>query len=320
MLSRILPIQTSAKPSADPKSVPLGTSHAAPPENSQSKPQMIDPIWIKCISECISDDLPMFSSLLSKIRSEQGKASKNKDNPFVNARFDDKSQLYLNNDGKIIIPDSLRPSILLNFHGLVQSGHPSLKISLERLKESDFYWPSMIPDMTRHVKSCPSCQKTAPVLKTKIPSSGTLWSDRPFSKIHVDTIGPLPKDQQDFSFVLVFVDSFTRYTILVPLIKLNAQETAYALVWNVCAIFGIPLSIHSDNGPEFANAIFHGLCDLLAIESSHSVPHHSQSNGLVERRHRDILQKSQETPDRFQRLRQLVDLHSVSSVADERNS
>ncbi|KAL0225034.1 hypothetical protein RCL1_002946 [Eukaryota sp. TZLM3-RCL] len=290
MLSRILPIQTSAKPSADPKSVPLGTSHAAPPENSQSKPQMIDPIWIKCISECISDDLPMFSSLLSKIRSEQGKAFKNKDNPFVNARFDDKSQLYLNNDGKIIIPNSLRPSILLTFHGLVQSGHPSLKISLERLKESDFYWPSMIPDMTRHVKSCPSCQKTAPVLKTKIPSSGTLWSDRPFSKIHVDTIGPLPKDQQDFSFVLVFVDSFTRYTILVPLIKLNAQETAYALVWNVCAIFGIPLSIHSDNGPEFANAIFHGLCDLLAIESSHSVPHHSQSNGLVERRHRDILQ------------------------------
>ncbi|KAL0209554.1 hypothetical protein RCL1_008392 [Eukaryota sp. TZLM3-RCL] len=160
---------------------------------------------------------------MSKIRSEQGKAFKNKDNLLVNARFDDKSQLYLNNDGKIIIPDSLRPSILLNFHGLVQSGHPSLKISLERLKESDFYWPSMIPDMTRHVKSCPSCQKTAPVLKTKIPSSGTLWSDRPFSKIHVDTIGPLPKDQQDFSFVLVFVDSFTRYTILVPLIKLNAQ-------------------------------------------------------------------------------------------------
>ncbi|KAL0212942.1 hypothetical protein RCL1_006568 [Eukaryota sp. TZLM3-RCL] len=148
----------------------------------------------------------------------------------------------------------------------------------------------MIPDMTRHVKSCPSRQKTATVLKTKIPSSRTLWSDRPFSKIHVDTIGPLPKDQQDFSFVLVFVDSFTRYTILVPLIKLNAQETAYALVWNVCAIFGIPLSIHSNNGPEFANAIFHGLCDLLAIESSHSVPHHSQSNGLVERRHRDILQ------------------------------
>ncbi|KAL0211611.1 hypothetical protein RCL1_005237 [Eukaryota sp. TZLM3-RCL] len=238
---------------------------------------MIDPVWIKCISECISDDLPLFSSLLSKIRSEQGKVSKNKDNFFVNARFDDKSQLYLNNDGKIIIPDSLRPSILLNFHGLVQSGHPSLKISLERLKESDFYWPSMIPDMTRHVKSCPLCQKTAPVLKTKIQSSGTLWSDRPFSKLHVDTIGPLPKDQQDFSFVLVFVDSFTRYTILVPLIKLNVQETAYALVWNVCAIFSIRLSIHSDNGPEFANAIFHGLCDLLAIESSHSVPHNSKA-------------------------------------------
>ncbi|KAL0213433.1 hypothetical protein RCL1_007059 [Eukaryota sp. TZLM3-RCL] len=191
----------------------------------------------------------------------------------------------------------LPPPLLPLPIGLVQSGHPSLKTSLDRLKESDFFWPSMIADMSRHVQCCPSCQKTSPVRKPNIPFSGTLWSDRPFSSVHVDTIGPLPKDQQDFSFVLVFVDSFTRYTILVPLTKLNAQESAYALVWNVCAIFGIPLAIHSDNGPEFANAIFRGLCDILAIESSNSVPHYSQSNGLVERRHRDILQKSQKTSD-----------------------
>ncbi|KAL0227851.1 hypothetical protein RCL1_003994 [Eukaryota sp. TZLM3-RCL] len=279
MLSRILPDKPHANPDDSP--VPIGSLHVPPSENYKSI-QQIDPVWIKCISECISNDLPLFSSLLSKIRSEQVKAFKNKDKTLVMARWDDKSQLYLNKDNKIIIPEALRSTILLNFHGLVQSGHPSLKTSLDRLKESDFFWPSMIADMSRHVQCCPSCQKTSPVRKPNIPFTGTLWSDRPFSSVHVDTIGPLPKDQQDFSFVLVFVDSFTRYTILVPLTKLNAQESAYALVWNVCAIFGIPLAIHSDNGPEFANAIFRGLCDILAIESSNSVPHYSQSNGLVE--------------------------------------
>ncbi|KAL0210650.1 hypothetical protein RCL1_005086 [Eukaryota sp. TZLM3-RCL] len=296
MLFRILPDKPHANPDDSP--VPIGSLHVPPSENYKSI-QQIDPVWIKCISECISNDLPLFSSLLSKIRSEQVKAFKNKDKTLVMARWDDKSQLYLNKDNKIIIPEALRSTILLNFHGLVQSGHPSLKTSLDRLKESDFFWPSMIADMSHHVQCCPSCQKTSPVRKPNIPFTGTLWSDRPFSSVHVDTIGPLPKDQQDFSFVLVFVDSFTRYTILVPLTKLNAQESAYALVWNVCAIFGIPLAIHSDNGPEFANAIFRGLCDILAIESSNSVPHYSQSNGLVERRHRDILQKSQKTSDRF---------------------
>ncbi|KAL0212406.1 hypothetical protein RCL1_006032 [Eukaryota sp. TZLM3-RCL] len=148
----------------------------------------------------------------------------------------------------------------------------------------------MVTDMEDHVRRCPACQKTAPIPSLKVPLSGSLWADRPFSRLNVDTIGPLPKDIQDHQFVLVFVDSFTRYTILVPLKKLNALETAYALVWNVCAIFGIPLCIHSDNGPEFANAVFRGVCDQLAIEYSNSIPHYSQSNGLVERRHRDILQ------------------------------
>ncbi|KAL0230875.1 hypothetical protein GEMRC1_010280 [Eukaryota sp. GEM-RC1] len=62
------------------------------------------------------------------------------------------------------------------------------------------------------------------------------------------------------------------------------------LVWDVIAIFGIPFCIHSDNGTEFANAIFEAICNLLAIEVSRSIPHFSQSNGLVERRHRDVLQ------------------------------
>ncbi|KAL0213444.1 hypothetical protein RCL1_007070 [Eukaryota sp. TZLM3-RCL] len=177
MLSRILPDKPHANPDDSP--VPIGSLHVPPSENYKSI-QQIDPVWIKCISECISNDLPLFSSLLSKIRSEQVKAFKNKDKTLVMARWDDKSQLYLNKDNKIIIPEALRSTILLNFHGLVQSGHPSLKTSLDRLKESDFFWPSMIADMSRHVQCCPSCQKTSPVRKPNIPFSGTLWSDRPF--------------------------------------------------------------------------------------------------------------------------------------------
>ncbi|KAL0218671.1 hypothetical protein P9112_004324 [Eukaryota sp. TZLM1-RC] len=48
--------------------------------------------------------------------------------------------------------------------------------------------------------------------------------------------------------------------------------------------------IHSDNGPEFANETFKIVCNRLAIEMSNSIPHYSESNGLVERKHRDVLQ------------------------------
>ncbi|KAL0212482.1 hypothetical protein RCL1_006108 [Eukaryota sp. TZLM3-RCL] len=151
----------------------------------------------------------------------------------------------------------------------------------------------------------PGMSKTANVPKLKVTPSGTLWADRPFSRLFVDTIGPLPTDIQSRAYVLVFIDSFTRYTILVPFEELNAQEVAYVLVWNVCAIFGI----HSDNGPELANAVFRGVCNLLAVEVSSSIPHFSQSNGLVERRHRDIPSNS------FVSLQNLVTGSTTSAAA-----
>ncbi|KAL0228012.1 hypothetical protein RCL1_004155 [Eukaryota sp. TZLM3-RCL] len=83
MLSRILPDKPHANPDDSP--VPIGSLHVPPTENYKLT-QQIDPVWIKCISECISNDLPLFSSLLSKIGSEQAKAFKNKDKTLVMAR------------------------------------------------------------------------------------------------------------------------------------------------------------------------------------------------------------------------------------------
>ncbi|KAL0231407.1 hypothetical protein GEMRC1_010811 [Eukaryota sp. GEM-RC1] len=242
------------------------------------------------LTPVVLDDLPMFSSWISKIRLEQLTAIENNDPLLSNVSIDPNSQLYLSNKGKIIIPEALRNTILYNLHGLTHAGHPSAKDSLDRLAKSDFVWPGMHKDMKRHVATCPSCQKTAPVPRKQLPSTGSPWADKPFAKMHVDTIGPLPADNLENKYLVVFIDAFTRYSILVPLIDLNANETANALIWNVCSIFGIPYKIHSDNGPEFANATFIATCNLLDIEVSKSIPMLSQSNGLVERRHRDILQ------------------------------
>ncbi|KAL0215938.1 hypothetical protein P9112_008122 [Eukaryota sp. TZLM1-RC] len=111
-----------------------------------------------------------------------------------------------------------------------------------------------------------------------------------FARLNVDTIGPLNTDSDGNKYLLVFVDSFTGYSILVPLKELNALETTDVLIWNVCAIFGIPMLIHNDNGPEFANETFKIVCNRLAIETSNSIPHYSELNGLVKRKHRDALQ------------------------------
>ncbi|KAL0208106.1 hypothetical protein P9112_010693 [Eukaryota sp. TZLM1-RC] len=291
MLSRNIDLdQNEEAPSICSINIPdtLLSNYEIPPLDDDSDSDLEDIPSISSLSR--HQDLPIFSSWFSKIRSEQQIAKNNNDSLFENAILDENTQIWKNNKNKILIPKSLRKQALLLIHGLVQFGHPSKNDSLHKLSKSDFYWPNMRKDLINHVKRCPTCQKTAPVKRSKTPSTGSLWADRPFARLNVDTIGPLNSDNEGNKYLLVFVDSFTGYTILVPLKELNALETADALIWNVCAIFGIPMLIHSDNGPEFANKTFKIVCNRLAIEMSNSIPHYSESNGLVERKHRDVLQ------------------------------
>ncbi|KAL0226546.1 hypothetical protein P9112_013870 [Eukaryota sp. TZLM1-RC] len=133
-------------------------------------------------------------------------------------------------------------------------------------------------------------EKTKPVPKLHVPQTGLLWAYIPFARVNADVIGPLPEDQEGYKYILVFIDSFFRFTIIVNLKVINANLTADALIWKVCAIFGIPFQIHSNNGPEFSKAVFDELSKFLSIEVSKSIPRFSQSNRLVARRHRDFLQ------------------------------
>ncbi|KAL0235191.1 hypothetical protein GEMRC1_001773 [Eukaryota sp. GEM-RC1] len=262
------------------------------PTDEDTEYQTLSTESIDMIDDALINKSKLFDAWLSKVRSTQVEAIKNNDPLFQHPStwFNEEFQLYMNSNNKILIPSALVKTTLNHLHGFPHAGHPSIKDSIDRLKSSDYFWPSMINDMKTHCKQCPACQKTAPLAKTTIKSSGNLWSDKPFAKMNVDTIGPLPTDTSGNIYLLVFIDSFTRFTILCPLKELNAHETAYSLVCNVCAIFGIPDLIHSDNGKEFANHVFNDVCKQFDITTNKSIPSFSPSNGLVERRHRDILQ------------------------------
>ncbi|KAL0208260.1 hypothetical protein P9112_010847 [Eukaryota sp. TZLM1-RC] len=197
----------------------------------------------------------------------------------------------MTHDNKIVIPKSLIKDTLNLLHGLLQGGHPSKAESLNKLRNSDYWWPNMLTDMNKHVQEYPSCQKIKPVPKLHVPPTGSLWADRPFARVNADVIGCLPGDLEHYKYILVFIDSFSRFTIIVPLKEINANFTADALIWKVCAIFVIPCQIHSDNEPEFSKAaVFDELSKFSGIEVSKSISSFSQSNSIIERQHRDILQ------------------------------
>jgi Integrase core domain len=64
--------------------------------------------------------------------------------------------------------------------------------------------------------------------------------------LNIDFIGPFP----DGGFILVFVDTFTRWVELFPTIDATAALAAQALLQHFRR-FGAPSQLRSDNRPQF---------------------------------------------------------------------
>ena len=78
---------------------------------------------------------------------------------------------------------------------------------------------------------------------------GTIESRGPWDTLSVDIVGPLPADRRH-EFVIVFVDCFSRYTVLVPASNHTADTVSDALLRHVMPYFGTPRRLLSDRGRE----------------------------------------------------------------------
>ena len=67
--------------------------------------------------------------------------------------------------------------------------------------------------------------------------------------VGIDTMGPLNTDIYGFSYVLVFVDAMSRYTVLIPLVSKDSKECARKLLEYVCS-YGKPQQLRSDNAGQ----------------------------------------------------------------------
>ena len=90
----------------------------------------------------------------------------------------------------------------------------------------------------------------------------------------------------EHNYALVSVYSFSRWPTVVPLRTKSAQEVAFALL-NIFADRHVPHTIRNDKGHEF-EAEVNELCDLFGIRRVLVDVGTSNSNGIVERLHREV--------------------------------
>ena len=88
--------------------------------------------------------------------------------------------------------------------------------------------------------------------------------------------------------MLTCVDRFIRWPEAIPIKDIRAETVADAFFGGWVARFGTPATITTDRGAQFESRLWDTLCNQFGITRNRTTSYHPQSNGMVERFHRQL--------------------------------
>lgn len=192
-----------------------------------------------------------------------------------------------------VIPDAapeLRTLALAFAHDHPMSGHGSAERTVQRLHDAHITWARVSADVSAYVNSCLPCQRHKAGRQPR--RHGLLQhvpATAPMERVEIDLLD-LPKSFGDgFTRVLICVDVFTRYAVLVPLKDGTAQSVLQALQLHLFGRLGLPAILQFDGGRSFDNALLTSFLARHGVEAHRTTPYNHKSNGVVERANRTVL-------------------------------
>ena len=153
---------------------------------------------------------------------------------FIKERFDK------------VEPDD-KDFLMNHFHLMNHQGPDQL---FRHLFYNCFYWSTMRKDCDTIVANCRECLSYN---VWRIGPLTTITASLPFDHVAIDLFGPFTPTPDGYTFILLLVDIFTRFTLLAPLLRKNAECTAAALYMMFCN-FGFPKIIQSDIAKNALNS------------------------------------------------------------------
>jgi hypothetical protein len=110
----------------------------------------------------------------------------------------------------------------------------------------------------------------------------------------IDTVGPFPRDDEGFIYIVVIIDNFTRYVTLHRCVDTTARAAGTAVL-DHCCIYDVQKVIHTNNGSQYVNALISTLTKLFNVKHNLSIAYSSQENervyvgeGICERVNREV--------------------------------
>ena len=202
---------------------------------------------------------------------------------YINARqfIVENKIIYFKNEHKKVpfVPAALRQRLLYEYHCGTCSAHLGSRKVLGAL-EKKYFWPAMHNDVHTYVHGCLDClrrkgRRTEQGRRIPLPK-GT-----PFQVVASDIFGPLPTTQRQNRFVLVFIDHFTKWPVIIPTPNITAESFVRYFHDNWITQFGCPNRLITDGGPQFIADITKEFCEKYSINKTIATAYHPQSNGIA---------------------------------------
>jgi len=169
-----------------------------------------------------------------------------------------------------------------------QVGHFGVEKTVNLILDKGFRWPYLRQHVKSFIKKCPCCQMMSQIKPAIHTRPFTTSTYNPMESLNMDTMGPLPPDEDGNTAILVIIDRFSRWIELIPAKDTTAKSAALALLKHI-GRYGTPAQLLSDGGSQYVNTIISELLTLIGIEHEITIAYSKEENSIVERSNKEVL-------------------------------
>ncbi len=170
-------------------------------------------------------------------------------------------------------------------------GHAGVLVTLGRVLRANKEWAPrsvMIENIDQFISGCSVCQKFRK-RHNRRTNERFVIEGNPFTELSVDILKLPKRDCNNNLYVVVIVDSFSRWVSLEAVPDKTALSAARAII-RAIGNFGVPLKIRSDGGKEFVNSILASMEYIMGVKHHKTMPYHHEGNSLAEKANRAVLE------------------------------
>lgn len=183
---------------------------------------------------------------------------------------------------QLCIPRKFRRDILYAYHDCIAGGgHQGTERTVEALR-TKYFWPNMWTDVHNYIKTCETCQQSKDSKHQKPVPLHPLPIEDVFARWHMDFL-ELPATPDKYRYVLLMVDSYSKWCEAFPLKTMEATEVARILVNEIFSRYGACRTLVSDRAQNFMSKLVEAVSALFDVSRHYTSSYHAETNATCER-------------------------------------